>query len=62
MLVNPENVPVAGRMLHDVPQAARALGLQIQILNASSKDEIEAAFVTLTRDQIDEPARQFMAA
>ena len=53
MLVNPENVPIAERMLHDVPQAARALGLQIQILNASTKDEIEAAFVTLVRDQID---------
>jgi putative tryptophan/tyrosine transport system substrate-binding protein len=53
MLVNPENVPVAERMLHDVPEAARALGLQLQILNASTKDEIEAAFVTLVRDQID---------
>jgi putative ABC transport system substrate-binding protein len=30
-----------------------AIGLQIQILNASTKDEIEAAFVTLVRDQID---------
>ena len=40
MLVNPENVPVAARMLHDVPEAARAIGLQIQILNASTKDEI----------------------
>ena len=53
MLVNSENVPVAERMLHDVPQAAVALGLQIQIINASTKDEIEAAFVTLVRDQID---------
>ena len=53
MLVNPENVPIAERMLHDVPQAARAIGLQIQILTASTKDEIEAAFVTLVRDQID---------
>jgi putative ABC transport system substrate-binding protein len=53
MLVNPENVPIAERMLHDVPEAARALGLQIQILNASTKDEIEAAFVTLVRDQIE---------
>ena len=34
MLVNSENVPVAERMLHDVPQAAVALGLQIQIINA----------------------------
>jgi len=53
MLVNPENVPVAERMLHDVPQAARAIGLQMQIINASTKDEIEAAFVTLAHDQID---------
>ncbi len=53
MLVNPENVPIVERMLHDVPQAARAIGLQIQILNASTKDEIEAAFVTLVRDQVD---------
>ena len=53
MLVNPENVPVAARMLHDVPEAARAIGLQIQILNASTKDEIEAAFASLVRDQID---------
>src|SRR6516164_619146 len=30
MLVNPENVPVAARMLHDVPEAARAIGLQMQ--------------------------------
>ena len=53
MLVNPENVPVAARMLHDVPEAARAIGLQIQILNANTKDEIEAAFASLVRDQID---------
>jgi putative tryptophan/tyrosine transport system substrate-binding protein len=53
MLVNPENVPVAARTLREVPEAARARGLQIQILNASTKDEIEAAFVTLGRDGID---------
>ena len=53
MLVNPENVPIAARTLHEVPEAARALGLQIQILNASTKDEIEAAFDTLVRDRID---------
>src|SRR6516164_65934 len=53
MLVNPENVPIAARMLHDVPQAARAIGLQMQIVNASTKNEIEAAFVTLVCDGID---------
>ena len=53
MLVNPENVPIAARTLREVPEAARALGLQIQIINASTKDEIEAAFASLVRDQID---------
>ena len=53
MLVNPENVPVAARTLRDVPEAARAMGLQMPVLNASTKDEIEAAFDTLGRDQID---------
>ena len=36
-----------------MPEAARAIGLHIQILNASTKDEIEAAFASLVRDQID---------
>jgi putative tryptophan/tyrosine transport system substrate-binding protein len=53
MLVNPENVPVAACTLREVPEAARAIGLQMRILNASTKDEIEAAFVTLVRDKID---------
>jgi ABC-type uncharacterized transport system substrate-binding protein len=53
MLVNPENVPITSRTLHEVPEAARAIGLQLQILNASTKDEIEAAFDTLMRDRID---------
>jgi putative ABC transport system substrate-binding protein len=55
MLVNPENVPIAARTLPEVPEAARALGLQIQIINASTRDEIEAAFGTLARDRIDAP-------
>ena len=53
MLVNPENVPIAARTLREVPEAARAIGLQIQIINASTKDEIGAAFDTLVRDKID---------
>src|SRR5262245_95828 len=53
MLVNPENVPIASRTLHEVPEAARAIGLQIRILNVSTKDEIEAAFDTLVRERID---------
>jgi putative ABC transport system substrate-binding protein len=53
MLVNPENVPIAARTLHEVPEAARAIGLQMQILNASTENEIETAFATLVRDRID---------
>jgi len=53
MLVNPENVPLAARTLREVPEAARAIGLQLRTLNASTTDEIEAAFVTLVREQIE---------
>jgi putative tryptophan/tyrosine transport system substrate-binding protein len=53
VLVNPANAPVAEVMLRDMPAAARALGLQIQVLNASTNREIEAAFATLVRDRAD---------
>jgi putative tryptophan/tyrosine transport system substrate-binding protein len=39
--------------LRDIPEAARALGLQIQVFNASTSREIEAAFTTLVRDGAD---------
>jgi hypothetical protein len=50
VLVNPANVPTAEATLRDMPEAARALGLQIQFLNASTIREIEAAFADLVRD------------
>ena len=50
VLVNPVNVPTAEATLRDVPPAARTLGLQIQVLNASTSREIEAAFEALARD------------
>ena len=53
VLVNPANGTTAEAMLRDIPEAARAIGLQIQILNASTSREIEAAFITLVRDQAD---------
>ena len=53
VLVNPANAPIAETMLREVPQAARAIGLQIQVLNASTSREIEAAFATLVRDRAD---------
>jgi putative ABC transport system substrate-binding protein len=36
-----------------VPEAARAIGLQIQVLNASTSREIEAAFATIAHDRVD---------
>jgi putative ABC transport system substrate-binding protein len=53
VLANPANAPVAEVMLRDVPEAARDLGLQIRVLNASTSREIEAAFATLERDRPD---------
>src|SRR5262249_20458246 len=53
VLINPGNVPSAEATLRDLPEAARAIGLQIQILNASTSREIEAAFATLVRDRAD---------
>jgi putative tryptophan/tyrosine transport system substrate-binding protein len=53
VLINPANAPVAETMLREVPEAARAIGLQIQVLNASTSREIEAAFATLARDRAD---------
>jgi putative ABC transport system substrate-binding protein len=53
VLHNPANAPVAEVTLRDIPEAARTLGLQIQVLNASTSREIEAAFATLVRDRAD---------
>jgi putative ABC transport system substrate-binding protein len=53
VLVNPTNPLVAEATLHDILEAARAIGLQIQVLNASTSREIEAAFATLVRERVE---------
>ena len=53
VLVNPGNAPAAKTTLQDVQQAASTLGLQIQILKASTIGEIEAAFATVARERPD---------
>ena len=53
VLVNPANAPIAESTLRDIPEAARALGLQIQVLNASTSRELEAVFATLVRERAD---------
>src|SRR5262249_54600032 len=53
VLVNPGNVGNTDRTVKDVKAAATAIGLQIQVLNASNSDEIDAAFSTLVSDRAD---------
>jgi putative ABC transport system substrate-binding protein len=53
VLLNPANASTAEATLRDIPEAARAIGLQIVVLNGSTIREIEAAFATLVRDRID---------
>jgi putative tryptophan/tyrosine transport system substrate-binding protein len=53
LLVNPANVLTTETTLRDVQSAAGAMGLQIQVLNASTIREINAAFATLVRERPD---------
>jgi putative ABC transport system substrate-binding protein len=53
VLINPANARANERTLHDVTEAARGLGLQIQVLNASNGDEIDAAYTALASDRAD---------
>ena len=53
VLVNPANASGAEPTLRDVQEAAPAIGLQTQILNASTIGEIDAAFATLARERPD---------
>jgi putative ABC transport system substrate-binding protein len=53
VLVNPANQPVAEPTLHEVREAARTIGLQVHILNASTSNEIDATFAALARERPD---------
>jgi putative tryptophan/tyrosine transport system substrate-binding protein len=53
VLVNPANATSTESTLRDVAAAARAMGLQIQVLNASTSREIEAAFASFMRERPD---------
>ena len=52
VLVNPAN-PNAETILRDVEAAASAMGLQIQVCNAGTIDEIDAGFATFARERPD---------
>jgi putative tryptophan/tyrosine transport system substrate-binding protein len=53
VLVNPANTANTETTLRDVEPAARAVGFQIQVLNADTSREIDAAFATIVRDRPD---------
>jgi putative ABC transport system substrate-binding protein len=53
VLVNPANAATAEPTLRDVQKAAPAIGLQFQILNATTIAEIDAAFARLARERPD---------
>jgi ABC-type uncharacterized transport system substrate-binding protein len=53
VLVNPANVMTTEPTVRDAQAAARAMGLQIQVLNAGSGTEIDAAFATLAHERPD---------
>jgi putative ABC transport system substrate-binding protein len=53
VLVNPANAQNTETTLRDVEPVGRALGLQIQVLNASTSREIDAVFATFVRERPD---------
>ena len=53
VLVNPANAANTEATLRDVEGAARAMGLQIRIINASTNREIDAAFAGFVHERPD---------
>ena len=53
VLINPADAANSETMLKDVKAATRAMGLQIQVLNANTSHEIDAAFATFVRERPD---------
>jgi putative tryptophan/tyrosine transport system substrate-binding protein len=53
VLVNPANALTAEPTLREVQEAAHTIGLQIQIFNAKTVDEIDATFATLANERPD---------
>jgi ABC-type uncharacterized transport system substrate-binding protein len=53
VLVNPANPTIAESTLREVQEPARTIGLQIHVLNASTMNEIDAAFASLAGERPD---------
>ena len=54
VLVNPANAPNAETTLRDVDAAGRAIGLQVQVVGASTSREIDAILATLAHERPDD--------
>jgi putative ABC transport system substrate-binding protein len=53
VLVNPANAPLVESTLRETKESAQTIGLQIQVLNAATISEIDAAFATFARARPD---------
>jgi len=53
VLINPADAANSETMLKDVEAATRSMGLQIQVLNANTSHEIDAAFATFVGERPD---------
>jgi putative ABC transport system substrate-binding protein len=53
LLVNPADVAITETQVKEVHAAARAIGLQIQVFNADTSAQIDAAFETMGRERPD---------
>jgi putative tryptophan/tyrosine transport system substrate-binding protein len=53
VLVDPNSAVVTESVLRDAESAARTMGLQILVVNATTSPEIDAAFATFVREQVD---------
>jgi putative ABC transport system substrate-binding protein len=52
-IINPDNVATAEATSKEVQKSASAFGLKVQILNATSRDEIDAAFAAIARERAE---------
>ena len=53
VLVNPAIAANTEAILKEAPEAARVLGLQLQVFNASTSGEIDAVFAAILRERFD---------
>ena len=53
VLVNPSNAAISETTVREVEASARGMGVQVQVFNAGTSREIDAAFANLVRERSD---------